>query len=304
MNREFEQIYYHANCVDGVTGAAILAGDIGTFASVAIPCTYGKTVPEGYEDKRVAVVDFSCDADTMRDMAEKAAHLTVLDHHKSAEPVLRMLHREYPHRHVVYGENAKCESGAMLAYQYTYGRAATVPYLVEAIARRDTWNFVGHVDEQDVRQIAAGLAHLRETSGDAELANRICEYVAYPVRRFAIDSHVMAIGATVLEVAHGQIQRELEGSSVSTWMDRKCVILNAKHHVSDLGAAALEKHPDADYAVMWYENTAGHTCYSFRSRPGSNADCSLLAGELGGGGHKNAAGAAVNVRTFRIAGEK
>lgn len=303
MNREFDQIYYHANCVDGVTGAAILAGTLATFKEAAIPCTYGETKPSGYEGKRVAVVDFSFDADTMRDMAEKAEHLTVLDHHKSAEPTLRMLQREYPNCHVVYGENSKCESGAALAFKHMHPNDP-LPYLIEAVARRDTWNFVGHADEYDVRAIAAGLAHMRETKGDKHLALTITHFLLFPDDRPQVDARVSTLGNTALEVARGQIQRELEGSSVSTWMDRKCVILNAKHHVSDLGHAALEKHPDADYAVMWYENTAGHTCYSFRSRNGSNADCSLLAGELGGGGHKHAAGAVVNVRTFRIAGEK
>ena len=78
------QVYYHANCFDGLTAAYMIDAD------EYIPCVYGET-PCPTEGDDVIVVDFSWDRESMVGLHRCCNSLRVFDHHKTAEEELRGL---------------------------------------------------------------------------------------------------------------------------------------------------------------------------------------------------------------------
>lgn len=290
---DFDTIYYHANCTDGVTAAALLAGTTQRFRAAAIPCTYGKTVPQpkDYEDKVVAVVDFCFDQTTMLALAYGAEKLVVLDHHKSAQDLVLSLPEKFEDMIAVFGDNAKCESGAMLAWQFQ-NPGEPAPFAVRKVAERDTWNF--GEDREECERFCAGLYHTMQAQGALTAATYLLEGAA-------AWGYLSTKGQVVREVARSQVQRSLEHAEESRILHRNCVLLNEKFNVSELGEAALREYPNADYAFMWFDCGNGQARISLRSRPGSNADCAAFAQDLGlhfggkGGGHKHAAGCGVDL---------
>ena len=63
--------------------------------------------------------------------------------------------------------------------------------------------------------------------------------------------------------------------------------------LSDTLHKALEQHPEAPYAVGYFD-LPDKRIYSLRSRSGSDVDVSEIAKRNGGGGHKHAAGFTVS----------
>lgn len=288
----FDTIYYHANCTDGVTAAALMAETTERFERAAIPCTYGKTVPEpdDYKGKTVAVVDFCFDQKTMFELARETKHLVVLDHHKGAKDLVLSLPEKFNDVTVVFGDNAKWESGAMLAWHFQ-NPDQEAPALIRKVAERDTWNF--GEDRVYCETICAGLYHVLQTRGALE--------AAYYVLKPELWDHLVNKGLVVREVAKAQVERSLEHAQEGWLLNRTCVYVNEKFNVSELGEAILAAYPNSAFALVWFDDGQNHARISLRSRPGSDADCSAFAKELAanlggtGGGHKHAAGCSVDL---------
>jgi len=293
----FDTIYYHANCIDGFTAAAILS----TPECQMVPCTYGEAAPqpEEYQGKRVAVVDFCFDLETMRTLAREAGTLVVLDHHVSALPVLRAIEAEFPAVHVRYGDNEQSESGAILAYTHAHGRKPPEGHLVWAVARRDTWN---HKEQRDyIDAVCLGLSHNIETSVAPAYQGYLIDRIKEGACRVFADT-----GGILLAAQKAQVERNVQASHADWTFDRKVIAsANTAVHVSDTGEALLNAHPTAHVAMTWYEQPDGTTKVSLRSRGSENHDCSILAQSMAecmegvGGGHKNAAGCTVQTHNFR-----
>jgi nanoRNase/pAp phosphatase (c-di-AMP/oligoRNAs hydrolase) len=73
-------------------------------------------------------------------------------------------------------------------------------------------------------------------------------------------------------------------------------VVNTSQLPSEIGNRLCEDYPGADYALMWYERRDGEVQLSFRSV--GPFDVGRLAASIGGGGHKNAAGARISWATF------
>ena len=61
---------------------------------------------------------------------------------------------------------------------------------------------------------------------------------------------------------------------------------------SDVGMRLLELFPQAPFALVWFIDDRGLKVCSLRSR--GDFDCSKLAAQFGGGGHRSAAGMRLN----------
>ncbi len=82
-----DYVLYHAHCPDGF-GAAWAAwkrlGDVATYVAVR----HGVPPPDMPDCERLFLVDFAYPAQQLAQLRERVLHITILDHHKSAQAAL------------------------------------------------------------------------------------------------------------------------------------------------------------------------------------------------------------------------
>jgi len=124
-------ILYHGGCPDGFGGAYSAWKKFGDTAEY-IPVKYGNPVPEGLEGRMVYLIDFCYDDKTDMDkIASIAKSITVLDHHKGAESVVRSFPGIFDANH----------SGATIAWSFFHPDTPT-PRLLLHLEDDDLYRFV------------------------------------------------------------------------------------------------------------------------------------------------------------------
>ena len=111
--KELPLVIYHANCWDGFCAAWVARMALGDIE--AMPAYYGAPPPM-CEGREVYILDFSYPRETMRQLVAAAAHVTILDHHKTAESELAGLDEELAPDLVVVFDMTK--SGGRLSWEY------------------------------------------------------------------------------------------------------------------------------------------------------------------------------------------
>lgn len=238
------------------------------------------------------MVDFSYPLETILKMAAYAASLLILDHHKTAEEVLRNLPAALPTwdehvsdamRHMPgalldrTGVRFDMEkSGCVLAWQYFHPREAVPAFLLH-MQDRDLWKFKLH----DTRAIAAAT-------------------FSYPYE-FPIWDQLVASCNDRYQyerlVAEGKaIQRKQDKdiAELLPLMTRRAMIGGYSVPIANLpyqfaSDAAGKLAENAPFAAVYWDGTE-HRNFSLRSRGEDAVDVSEIAKWYGGGGHRNAAG--------------
>ena len=266
------KVLYHANCTDG-SGAALAVwlkhGDAG---HEYIPCQYGNELPDGLEDTDVVMVDFSAKKEQTRALAKVAASILIIDHHKTAEAELEG---------VDDGSGCPIEtvfdmtkSGAVLTWEYFHD--TPVPELLLYIQDRDLWQW----KQESTAEILKGLS-LHEDWRDWK------RFIDTPgdLRKLYTG------GAAINRYLYLQADKITETPPCSwPWGTEEVPFYNLPGFMlSDTLHLALQKYPDAPYAVGYFD-LPDKRVYSLRSRQGSDVDVSEIARRHGGGGHKHAAG--------------
>lgn len=123
-------ILYHGNCPDGFGGAYAAWKKYGEEASYR-PLHYGKPVPDDLEGKDLIFIDFCYEQEVMDKIRMSAASLTVLDHHKGTEAVVRSMPS------FVFDEN---RSGATIAWTYFHNTPA--PKLLSLVEDGDLFRMI------------------------------------------------------------------------------------------------------------------------------------------------------------------
>jgi len=271
---------YHGNCADGFGAAWVvrkaLGADIGFHAA-----KHGEPAPD-VTGKRVIIVDFAFSLETLTAMAASAESVVVLDHHKTAQaalqevPVAEASHplqqmRRDGRLHALFDMN---RSGAGLAWDFFFPDQPR-PALINHIEDRDLWQFQ--------------LAGTREV-----MANLF----SYP-QDFAIWDELFAaeVSSLLSDGAAIERQRQKTVNDLIRSTQRRMVI--GGHDVpvanipgmfaSDAGNIMTAGEP---FAACYSDGPEGRS-FSLRSTD-EGVDVSEVAGQYGGGGHRNASG-------FRVA---
>lgn len=270
---------YHANCDDGFAAAYAVWKRFGD-AVQFVPCQYGDEPPE-VSEKDVLIVDFSFKKDVMRAMAEKAARIIVLDHHKTAKAELAgfmqlkcvggPFEKKYADR--LFSGVGVCfnmdKSGCRLAWEYCFGDMP-MPDWFAAVEDRDLWRF----NLPNTKEISIAIRSMPREFGlwDTFTAEHLAsEGVA--IRRY-VD---MIIG----NICDTAFEEEVAGHTVP-------VAACSYDFVSEAAHELLRRNPDAPFAACLVRSYDGVT-YSLRSMD-DRMDVSEIAKAHGGGGHRNAAG--------------
>ena len=285
---------YHGNCADGFGAAWVVRKAMGDSVEF-IPGVY-QNAPPDVTGRDVILVDFSYKRSVLIEMAQSAASILILDHHKSAAEDLAGF-RENPDKTgykpsymaqwAMETQSLPIEtvfrldrSGAMIAWDFFFPEQ-TPPSLLLYIEDRDLWRFA----LDGTREIQANLFSYPY---DFAVWDRLMEGPVDELRS----------GGLAIERKHHKDIAEL--TQVVTRM--MCIgghvipIANLPYTLtSDAGHLLCgDTYP---FAGCYWDTPEGRV-FSLRSRDGG-ADVSKIATQYGGGGHHHAAGFRVSFAVAR-----
>lgn len=267
-------VIHHAPCRDGYCARLVAHMALGDDATY-VGAQYGDPMPEVPEGATVVMVDVSWPRGDMLRLAERVGDLTVLDHHQTARDALTGLD---------FALFDMDKSGARLAWEFFFPHK-DVPAIVEHVEDWDLWRF----DIEGTREVCAYLDTLGWSLPRWINAHHLLE---------ERHERVVEIGAAVLRYKD---EREREAAEDAHWVripgfeghpvlgeDFLGVNLGVKSLVSGTLHRLLDENEAEDVVASYRQIDGGVWEWSLRSRDG--ADCSVIAKEMGGGGHAQACG--------------
>lgn len=276
-------VLYHSNCYDGFGSAWAAWKRFGDRAKY-IPVSYGQPLPNLTDCNILYILDFSYPPGILADLHENIRHITLLDHHKTAEADLVGVGDLVDTRHLddpppgIFVEFKMKESGATLAWDYFHDNGGHLaekrPLMINYLKDRDLWLF----DLQGSREINAAVR-----SYPFDFATWDREIVAQ-------DAHLRLVheGAVILK-HQDQMVAVMCGQVVMVEMGGYCVpCVNATVYFSEVGESLCQQFPDVQFSAYYLDRADGKRQWGLRSR--GDFDVSVVAKKYGGGGHKGAAG--------------
>jgi len=272
---------YHAGCPDGFGAAWAVWKAWGDEA---------RYVPRGHEDplrardfaeNEVVFVDIAPPPESLRQIAEDADQITILDHHVSArdrfesEPGLcnafqrtgHALHFDLDH------------SGAILAWQH-FHPSAEVPAILRYVEDQDLWNWK-LPDSQEVNAVIG--SHPRSFEEWERLA-------ATPVEQLAAE------GVPILRAQRIEVEQALRHAH-PVWLGRiRVEAVDARSHRARIGHELAMRATYGTPCGAVYRLTGTQVDVSIYSV--NEFDVSKLAAEFGGGGHRSASGFTVTLEEW------
>lgn len=259
-------VIYHANCIDGFTAAWCAWRKFGSDAEY-VPAKHGDEVPN-VDGRHVYILDFSYPRADLLCLAQSAASIKVLDHHKTAEADLAGLD------FCVFDMN---QSGAGLAEkEFTQDSGLLVAYVQD----RDLWRF----ELTRSKEVNAWIGSLSQTFQEWSRADAML-YAGFDT--------CVAHGEALLRAVDRYVSEMAKRAQRVTFAGHPGIpVVNAPYiNTSELVGHLAESAP---FAVGWFQRGDGKYQYSLRSR--GEFDVSELAKTFGGGGHRQAAGFTVSER--------
>lgn len=261
-------VLFHADCLDGF-GAAWAAWTALGDAAHYRPVRHGDPLPELPAGQMVYLLDFCYPPVLLCQLAAQAERVVVIDHHFSAQAALERYRQDSTLPDNLHARFDLEHSGCVLAWTH-FRRDQPLPPLLAHIEDRDLWRHrLPGTREINVALYARLPLSFTEV-GPLDLAELERE------------------GTIMRRQQRAIIQRLLNSRHPVTLRGAKGLAVNAPHQfASELGEAlALES---GTFGLIYhYQGSRGLFECSLRSR--DSFDVSALAAQLGGGGHRNAAG--------------
>ena len=269
---------YHAACPDGF-GAA--------WATWTAWGGEGEFVARGHsdrmsgpkvEDALVLFVDIAPKPDELRELADYAQRVVVLDHHwtneKKFEEEAELLAELQDEGHEVHFDMDR--SGAVLTWRYLFPDQAE-PDLLRYVEDQDIWSWT-------LPKSAEVNAAIASYPQDFETWTRLA---ATSVDALALE------GAPIVRTDGIEVERAVRNPSTIHLGHRQVEAINARTRRSAIGHALAERKTFGQPWGCVYRiegNRVHATLYSI-----GDFDVSAIAGEYGGGGHRNASGFTVHL---------
>jgi oligoribonuclease NrnB/cAMP/cGMP phosphodiesterase (DHH superfamily) len=253
-------VIYHADCTDGF-GAAYAAWKLLGNRAEYYPCKHGRPPPD-VTDKVVAILDFSYNNVTTKQMIKDSAGLIIIDHHKSAIVELHDIsntHFDMTH------------SGARLAWDF-FHHGKEAHKIIYYIEDRDLWKWE--------------LPYSKEFSAAFDMV----PFEFEEFEKFEDDSvfdDAVKRGSYVLAYSKTVIKKVCDKAAARKYEGKDVMVVNASHWMSEIGARLS---PDCDFAMMWYYDHMDRVIKVSLRAFHDHIDVSEISKKYGGGGHKKAAG--------------
>ena len=283
-------VIYHANCLDGLTAAAVTYvafGDVAGYHAMK----YGDKLPELESGSIVYFVDFSLKLEELKELASRMHAVVVLDHHKTAQKELENVNELYELCSDI-DDVAALPSGSLLAhfdmnksgagitYQFFCGLDRSLPIdnnMVRLVQDRDIWKWEFG---EDTRKFNAYLWTINKTpKAFAEIMRNSSSNT--------IMKQMLQFGEVLLEGEKINIESLAKKPFEITINGIVGIAANAAILQSEVCVKLLKDNPQYSYACCMYAK-GDNMHYSLRSE--GDFDVSEIAKVFGGGGHRNAAG--------------
>lgn len=266
------QIWYHAHCMDGFGAlAAYWTGQHCPADIEVIPMSYGDQYNISGIDE-VIMLDFSVEADFIRNICSRVSKVTVIDHHKTAQKDLEQC-VDIQNLELVFDME---KSGAVLTWEY-FHPGKEVPLILKYIQDRDLWKW--------------NLLHSKEIS--AYLKHQGYKDNTWLQGLLMLNNveHLISEGKFILSVQREIYEHICKNAKYTVLDGHPVICINSPCFQSDIGDYLNQKIKDENlhekFVVIWWDD-GKDTVYSLRSQ--GDFDVSEVAVNHGGGGHKNAAG--------------
>jgi oligoribonuclease NrnB/cAMP/cGMP phosphodiesterase (DHH superfamily) len=272
-------VLYHKDCMDGFGSAfaAHLAMPEAHFRAVE----YGKPLPEIDDESEVFILDFSYSRSELLDLEKRVSKLLVLDHHKTAQEALLGLK-------FAFFDIAK--SGAVLSWEYFHPEKP-IPKALYYIQDRDLWQWKLPYS----REFSAGLQQLPRQFEEWSRA-----FNNFEDAEQIEDSFLVRTGQVILKHIEEAVSRVIKRAWLVKVPCNKGVevvpCVSTTEYRSEVGEGLNKAYPDCPFSLSYHDAPTSRT-WSIRSK-NPLVDCSLIAQEYGGGGHKGAAGFQTGLRTY------
>jgi oligoribonuclease NrnB/cAMP/cGMP phosphodiesterase (DHH superfamily) len=286
-------VIYHGDCFDGFCAAWVFRTFKGTECDFH-PARYGEDPPDTSK-RNVWVLDFSYPREQMMDLIVQSKSTTVFDHHKTAEANLENILNEIRETRGVLRQQDKIifdmnRSGAGITFdeldrekgqkrglhepRYNGARSN---WVVDYVEDRDLWRQT----LPDTQAVSAWIATVPMTfDAYTELQKEGLDKAIE--RGQAVQKYIDIYGK---KARKHSLLRDVGGHEVPVV---NMPYMNCSEHVG----ALAEENPDRPFACGFFLRDDSMWQFSLRSR--GDFDVSEIAKQYGGGGHKNAAGFAVD----------
>jgi len=287
---EFDTIVYHTCCPDGVCGLWCAYKYKGNSEFEKIKMCAGKDPVFETYDKNIIFIDVCPSINFIKDNAELAKSIIIIDHHKSGLDMItknKELLKEYTNVTFIFDMK---RSGCQLAWDYFFPDIER-SWIVDYVGDRDLWNW----KLENAREICSAIDYLCVLDeNDLTKIDKLDKYTIIDIE------NLISTGKIINTYQNNIVQKEVKHS-----IQGIIYVGNIKYNinignisvlslVSDLGNALTKKllfnGNVPDFSVIWNYNLLYDT-WSISLRGHENSpDLSEIAGFYGGGGHAKAAG--------------
>lgn len=272
---------YHAGCPDGF-GAAWAAWRAWGDSARYIPRGHDDDFdPRKFTDELVVFADISLRNEFLRPLSETAGQVVILDHHVSARDNFAS-DPELGRAMVAEGHTVHFDlehSGAILSWQH-FHPGEPPPDLLRYVEDQDLWNW--KLPRSDEVNAAIG-SHAREFEAWETLASRSASEIADE-------------GTPIMRAQRMEVTRSLQSAHPIALGSKRIEAVNSPHNRAAIGHQLVKR---ASYGQPWglvYRISAKRVDCSIYSE--GDLDISVIAGQHGGGGHRNAAGFNVSLESW------
>jgi len=272
---------YHKNCNDGTTAAAVL---LTKFPDAKVyPLDHGYTesdllpiLEKIIPNLKVYTIDCCLG---VPEILKVGAFVTTIDHHISVKNEMEAISKKNDHFTFIFDND---KSGASLAWKYFFPNSPT-PRLIELVEDCDLWT---EKYGNDTKSIAHYLTRF---------LNDPKKIIPLLIN---LPQNILDEGASLSLFEELLIQQFLANNNPTKLSIGTHYVpaYNSPFFKSELGSILSERHG----SVVCIFNIKGDVVrLSFRSKNEQNPSAKDIAKILGGGGHKNAAGARVTLNEFK-----
>lgn len=276
-------LLYHDPCMDGTAAAWAITRYFYVFETIGISA--GASFTRDVQDKTIVFVDTCPPLENINELVNKNNKIIVLDHHKSAEPIL---YSNLRNGRISFIYDIK-RSGCQIAWDFSTTQKR--PWVIDYIADRDLWLFkLKNSKLINLALMENGII----TFSDLDFYSKLDE----PPKELIV------IGEIVQELNKKKIEEALDNSIIT---ESK---INGKNYtvslgsiddpnlISDFGEALTGVEYNGklvDFSVIWYRKGPNELGFSLRGSKQS-PDLVTIAQAFGGGGHEKASGFSVKLK--------
>ena len=302
---KYNYIIFHKGCFDGFTSFVILsntnaiANDCVIFPDVPS----AKYVPSQIENKNIIIMDVAYKYDILKQICNKAKHVTFIDHHITIhDDVLKLKNENNSKLNIIYDEK---ECGASLTWKY-FHKKVPLPLLVRYIKDNDT----GTWKLKHTHSFMAGISPYYDTSLTKENLKNWNNLL-----KFEKIKQIIKRGKIYREYIEHLLEFNSKKYSMESFPSEKiydqfpeyfkkpgqykvAVVCGSGCPSTSLLGLKMMETIDCDFVVMWSLNLdRKEYILAFRSKV---TDVGKIAQMFGGGGHTLAAACSFPINKYNI----